>query len=141
MTWGPDATYEMVKIYLSPESADLWDEEASMDGGGDDRARVAAAESLLSELHSNKRQEPRHAILECYARMMSKDHHAIAEALNILGDLIIQDPNNVPAVLAVCTCHMLLRQVPKARNQLKRVEKMPYIASEADEFERSWLSD
>ena len=139
MTWGPDATYEMVKIYLSPESADLWDEEASTDGGGDDRARVAAAESLLSELHSNKRQEPRHAILECYARMMSKDHHAIAEALNILGDLIIQDPNNVPAVLAVCTCHMLLRQVPKARNQLKRVEKMPYIASEADEFERSWL--
>ena len=56
-----------------------------------------------------------------------------------LGDIIIQDPNNVPAVLAVCTCHMLLRQVPKARNQLKRVEKMPYNASEADEFERSWL--
>ena len=137
--WGPNAVYSMVEIYLSPESTDLWDEEAMMDGGGDDQARVAAAESLLAEVHPNRREEPRHVILECYARMMSKSQHSIAEAMNILGDIIIQDPNNVPAVLAVCTCHMLLRQVPKARNQLKRVEKMPYNASEADEFERSWL--
>ena len=34
---------------------------------------------------------------------------------------------------------MMLKQTPKARNQLKRVTKIPYKPDEGDEFERSWL--
>jgi len=34
---------------------------------------------------------------------------------------------------------MLLKQTPKARNQLKRVQKIAYKPDEAEEFERSWL--
>mmetsp|Transcript_26569 Transcript_26569/g.85194 ORF Transcript_26569/g.85194 Transcript_26569/m.85194 type:complete len:150 (+) Transcript_26569:142-591(+) len=34
---------------------------------------------------------------------------------------------------------MIIKQTPKARNQLKRIHKMQYNAEEADEFERSWL--
>lgn len=30
-------------------------------------------------------------------------------------------------------------QVAKARNQLKRVQKLPYVAAQADDFERAWL--
>jgi len=37
------------------------------------------------------------------------------------------------------TGFMLLKQTPKARNQLKRVQKIPYKPDEAEEFERSWL--
>ena len=33
----------------------------------------------------------------------------------------------------------MLKQTPKARNQLKRVTKIPYKPDEGDEFERSWL--
>lgn len=34
---------------------------------------------------------------------------------------------------------MLLKQTPKARNQLKRVQKIQYKPDEAEEFERAWL--
>lgn len=33
----------------------------------------------------------------------------------------------------------MLLQTPKARNQLKRVQKIPYKPDEAEEFERAWL--
>jgi hypothetical protein len=31
-------------------------------------------------------------------------------------------------------------QVPKARNQLKRISKLPFSPPEAEEFERAWLA-
>jgi tetratricopeptide repeat protein 21B len=33
----------------------------------------------------------------------------------------------------------MLKQTPKARNQLKRVQKIPYKPDEGEEFEKSWL--
>lgn len=33
----------------------------------------------------------------------------------------------------------MIKQTPKARNQLKRVQKIQYKPDEAEEFERSWL--
>lgn len=33
----------------------------------------------------------------------------------------------------------LLKQVPKARTQLKRLAKAPWALAEADDLERSWL--
>lgn len=50
-----------------------------------------------------------------------------------------QDANNVPVLLAMATGFMMLKQTPKARNQLKRVQKIQYKPDEAEEFERSWL--
>eukprot|EP00955_Chlamydomonas_euryale_P102383 365417-Chlamydomonas_euryale.AAC.4 len=34
---------------------------------------------------------------------------------------------------------MLIKQTSKARNQLKRVQKIPYKPDEHEEFEKSWL--
>jgi tetratricopeptide repeat protein 21B len=45
----------------------------------------------------------------------------------------------VPVLLAMATGFMMLKQTPKARNQLKRVQKIQYKPDEAEEFERSWL--
>ena len=35
--------------------------------------------------------------------------------------------------------HMILKQTPRARNQLKRIAKMRWSSEDADEFEQSWL--
>ncbi len=46
------------------------------------------------------------------------------------------------ACVCVCVCvagFMLLKQTPKARNQLKRVQKITYKPEEGEEFERAWL--
>lgn len=35
--------------------------------------------------------------------------------------------------------YMLLKQVPKARTQLKRLAKVPWAPAEAEDLERGWL--
>lgn len=45
----------------------------------------------------------------------------------------------MPALLAMATAYMMLKQTPRARNQLKRIAKMNWSILDADEFEKSWL--
>jgi tetratricopeptide repeat protein 21B len=71
--------------------------------------------------------------------MATKNQSQIEAALERLLDLANVDPNNVPVLLAMATGFMILKQTPKARNQLKRVQKIQYKPDEAEEFERSWL--
>ena len=47
--------------------------------------------------------------------------------------------DSVPALLAMAQACSLLKQVPKARTQLKRLAKAPWALAEADDLERSWL--
>lgn len=39
----------------------------------------------------------------------------------------------------MATAYMILKQTPRARNQLKRIAKMNWNIIDADEFEKSWL--
>lgn len=74
--------------------------------------------------------------------------------MNSLVDILNTDRNFVPALLGVGYllsfalpfylinvryAYLLLKQTPKARNQLKRIAKMPYSADDAEDFEMSWL--
>lgn len=63
-------------------------------------------------------------VLECYSMMATKIQGHVEAALDRLLDLANQDPNNVPVLLCMATGFMMLRQTPKARNQLKRVQKV-----------------
>jgi tetratricopeptide repeat protein 21B len=45
----------------------------------------------------------------------------------------------VGALVGVATGHMILKQTPRARNQLKRIAKTPWTSQEAESFERGWL--
>ncbi|XP_070247681.1 tetratricopeptide repeat protein 21A isoform X5 [Myotis yumanensis] len=47
--------------------------------------------------------------------------------------------DSVPALLAMAQAYMLLKQVPKARTQLKRLAKAPWSLAEAEDLEKSWL--
>ena len=47
--------------------------------------------------------------------------------------------DHVPALLGMATAHMILKQTPRARNQLKRIAKMNWNPIDAEDFERSWL--
>ena len=47
--------------------------------------------------------------------------------------------DSVPALLAMAQAYMLLKQVPKARTQLKRLAKAPWALAEAEDLEKSWL--
>lgn len=47
--------------------------------------------------------------------------------------------DSIPVLLAMAQAYMLLKQVPKARTQLKRLAKVPWTLDEAEDLEKSWL--
>jgi len=136
--WGSQAIFHMVEIYLNPDNDAVWEEKENANTPESQEA-VATARSLLGQVRPADMQTQRYRVLECYSRMSTKDMNQVEAALGTLLDMANQDPNNVPVLLAMATGFMLLKQTPKARNQLKRVQKIPYKPDEAEEFERSWL--
>lgn len=47
--------------------------------------------------------------------------------------------NEVTLLLGIASAHMLLKQVPRARNQLKIASKIQWTPENAGEFEQAWL--
>ncbi|MEW5313286.1 MAG: hypothetical protein WDW38_004868 [Sanguina aurantia] len=136
--WGAPSILHMVEVFLNPDNDAVWEEKENADTP-EGREAVNTARSLLSQVRPQDTQSQRFKVLECYAMMASKDKAEVEGALNRLLDMANIDPNNVPVLLAMATGFMMLKQTPKARNQLKRVQKVQYKPDEAEEFERSWL--
>jgi tetratricopeptide repeat protein 21B len=53
--------------------------------------------------------------------------------------VVKEDMESAPGLLAMATGMMLLKQSPKAKNILKRLQKMNYSAEDGDDLERGWL--
>jgi len=136
--WGTPSALHMAEIYLNPDNDAVWEEKENADTP-ESREAVATARSLLKQVRPQDTQSQRYRVLDCYALMAGKEKNEIEEALSLLLDMASQDPNNVPVLLAMATGFMMLKQTPKARNQLKRLQKIPYKPDEAEEFERGWL--
>ena len=51
----------------------------------------------------------------------------------------VQGRENVGAVMGMATAYQLLKQTPRARNQLKRVAKHSWNFEDAEHLERCWL--
>jgi len=141
--WGKQATMNMVDIYINPDGADLFAE--SNDAKGDNAEQLAAAEKLLEELKALTQSDPslslRVSVLEAYMLMASKNKSKIEQALNQLLVLVGTDATRdyVPALLCMANVFVLRSEPAKARNQLKRISKMPYDPEYSRDFERSWL--
>jgi len=136
--WGTQAIYSMVEIYLNPDNDTAWDDGATEGRPADNKEALQAATRLLAEVRVRP-LPTKHHILEAYALMATKNKNDIETALNNLVSLASKDPDSVPVLLAMAMAFHLLKQMPKARNNLKRVAKMPFNAAEADDFEKSWL--
>ena len=63
----------------------------------------------------------------------------LEKAASMLLELLGADRECVPAMVCLSQCYLMLKQAPKARNHLKRVAKMPFVAELAEDFERGWL--
>ena len=78
-------------------------------------------------------------MLELYPLIAAKSKSAVENAIAKAFEILEMDRENVPALLALATGYMILKQMPKARNQLKRIVKMNHAVEYAEEFERSYL--
>lgn len=138
--WGERALTHMVEIYLNPDNANLWEDEGSIVDAADDitqQEAVKTAEKLLEEYPNQESINFR--ILSCYATMATKKRPDVERAFQKLVEIVQENQDHVPSLLALSTALMMMKQTPKARNQLKRISKMPYDQEQADAFERCWL--
>ena len=134
--WGEQAVTMMIEIYLNPENETNWDDlELDERGGGEPGEEVRAAEKLLLELP----RSPRLQVLECYTLMAYKAKGHVETACAKLLELLNLEKDYLPAIVCLSQAYLMLKQAPKARNHLKRVAKMPFMASLVDDFERGWL--
>ncbi|XP_041858520.1 tetratricopeptide repeat protein 21B isoform X2 [Melanotaenia boesemani] len=147
--WGQNAVYNMIEIYLNPDNDTIGGEVfENLDGEignstekqESEQLAVRTAEKLLKEIkpqtlggHVQLR------ILENYCLLSTKQKANIEKALSVFTEVANNETDHVPALLAMATAYMMLKQTPRARNQLKRIAKMNWNIADADEFEKSWL--
>lgn len=146
--WGERALVNMIEIYLNPDNENLWEiteGSGGNDGGGantkEQTENIRIANTLLDELPSSKQERSAKVkVLEAYAVLAVKTKSMLDKAVQLFLEILESvDRDHVPALLGLATAYMLTKQQPKARNQLKRIAKMPYDQSLADDFERSYL--
>uniref|UniRef100_A0A8C9YUL6 Tetratricopeptide repeat domain 21B n=1 Tax=Sander lucioperca TaxID=283035 RepID=A0A8C9YUL6_SANLU len=147
--WGQNAVYNMIEIYLNPDNETIGGEVfENLDGEignstekqESEQLAVRTAEKLLKEL---KPQTPgghtQLRILENCCLLATKQKANVEKALSVFTEIANNEKDHVPALLAMATAYMVLKQTPRARNQLKRIAKMNWSLVDADEFEKSWL--
>ncbi|KAJ3295051.1 Tetratricopeptide repeat protein 21B [Borealophlyctis nickersoniae] len=157
--WGERALYNMVEIFLNPGNETIGGEalESVGDGGSGDATgghdveggggagktdtellAILTADKLLKELPQHPKSL-RTQVLECQALMATKQKPEIERALSRLMEILNVEREYVPALLGMAVAYMLLKQPPRARNQLKRISKMDWTDELADDFEKSWI--
>ncbi|XP_008584612.1 PREDICTED: tetratricopeptide repeat protein 21A isoform X1 [Galeopterus variegatus] len=147
-TWGQSATYYMVQICLNPDNEivggeafeSLAAESNSTDRKESEQHGVRTAEKLLREfcpLSAFSQTQLR--LLQSLCLLATREKANVEAALGTFIEMAQAEKDSVPALLAVAQAYMLLKQIPKARTQLKRLAKAPWAVAEADDLEKSWL--
>uniref|UniRef100_A0A6I8N4T4 Tetratricopeptide repeat protein 21B n=1 Tax=Ornithorhynchus anatinus TaxID=9258 RepID=A0A6I8N4T4_ORNAN len=147
--WGQNAIYNMIEICLNPDNETIGGEVfENLDGdlGNSSEKQesvqlaVRTAEKLLKELKPQTIQgHVQLRIMENYCLMATKQKSNVERALNTFTEIATSEKDHVPALLGMATAFMILKQTPRARNQLKRISKMNWNPIDAEEFEKSWL--
>uniref|UniRef100_A0ABI7YG35 Tetratricopeptide repeat domain 21B n=1 Tax=Felis catus TaxID=9685 RepID=A0ABI7YG35_FELCA len=147
--WGQNALYNMIEICLNPDNETVGGEVfENLDGDlGNSTEKqesvqlaVRTAEKLLKELKPQTIQgHVQLRIMENYCLVATKQKSNVEQALNTFTEIATSERDHIPALLGMATAYMILKQTPRARNQLKRIAKMNWNPIDAEDFEKSWL--
>ncbi|XP_075412150.1 tetratricopeptide repeat protein 21A [Tenrec ecaudatus] len=147
-TWGQSATYHMVQICLNPDNEivggealeNLMAENTRTEKDPEQHGGVRTAEKLLRECYPHSAMgQAQQRLLQGLCLMATRERGNVEEALNTFIHMAQAEKNNAAALLAMAQAYSLLKQVPKARTQLKRQAKAPWTPAEAEDLEKSWL--
>ncbi|XP_040213995.1 tetratricopeptide repeat protein 21B [Rana temporaria] len=147
--WGQNAIYNMIEICLNPDNdtvgGEVFDNLDGDIGNSTEKQEsvqlaVRTAEKLLKELKPQSLHgHIQLRIMENYCLMATKQKANVERALNTFTEVAAAEKDHMPALLGMATAYMILKQTPRARNQLKRIAKMNWNPAEAEEFEKSLL--
>ncbi|WAR05764.1 TT21B-like protein [Mya arenaria] len=148
--WGHQATFSMVEICLNPDSDTIGGEvfesvegevsqSESREKTDSEQMAVRTAEKLLKELKP-KPGDQRPQYLANMALIATKQKANVEKAINSFMEMVSDEKQeNVGALYGVAAGYMVLKQTPRARNQLKRVAKSNWNMVDAEDLEKSWL--
>ncbi|XP_065838597.1 tetratricopeptide repeat protein 21B-like [Oscarella lobularis] len=142
--WSERATYNMIEICLNPDNETMGGETfESIDVDANERqdtdvAAVRTAENLLKDLKP-KPGCRKFAVATAFTLVATKNKANVERALSQFVDIVANDRDHVPALYGMAVAYMVLKQTPRARNQLKRINKIPWNSIDGEEFEKSWL--
>ncbi|XP_063578196.1 tetratricopeptide repeat protein 21A isoform X14 [Pongo abelii] len=147
-TWGQSAIYHMVQICLNPDNEVVGGEAFENQGAESnymekkevEQQGVSTAEKLLHEFHPHSdSSQTQLRLLQGLCRLATREKANMEAALGSFIQIAQAEKDSVPALLALAQAYVFLKQIPKARMQLKRLAKTPWVLSEAEDLEKSWL--
>ncbi|XP_037703418.1 tetratricopeptide repeat protein 21A isoform X2 [Choloepus didactylus] len=147
-TWGQSATYHMVQICLNPDNEivggeafeNLVAESNSAEKKESEQHGVRTAEKLLREFYPHSASgQTQLRLLQALCLLATREKASVEAALGTFIEMAQAEKDCVPALLAMAQAYTLLKQIPKARTQLKRLAKAPWALTEAEDLEKSWL--
>jgi tetratricopeptide repeat protein 21B len=119
------------------------DSEVHADSSDTQEMALRTAEKLLKELRPRPGQQMvSYRLLQAMLELSAKSKVNVERALQDFMTLAAEDAEgreNVGAILGMAIAYQLLKQTPKARNQLKRVAKHSWNFEDAEYLERCWL--
>ncbi|ESO93623.1 hypothetical protein LOTGIDRAFT_189817 [Lottia gigantea] len=148
--WGNQAVYNMIEICLNPDNNTIGGEvfesvDTEYSNSATEREKldseqmaVRTAEKLLKECKP-KPGDIRHKLLDNMAKIATKQKPAVEKALNAFMEIASAERDHVGALYGMAAAYMVLKQTPRARNQLKRVAKNNWTMQDAEDLEKSWL--
>ncbi|XP_059246499.1 tetratricopeptide repeat protein 21A isoform X4 [Mustela nigripes] len=143
-SWGQSATYYMVQICLNPDNeivgGEAFENLVAESKKGSEQHGVRTAEKLLREFYPHSaRGQTQLRLLQSLCLLATREKANVEAALGTFIEMAQAEKESVPALLAMAQAYALLKQVPKARTQLKRLAKAPWALDEAEDLEKSWL--
>eukprot|EP00941_MAST-03F_sp_MAST-3F-sp1_P006174 g6174.t1 len=133
--WGKEAIEQMARVFIGEE---MWEEK-------EPRADASATQKVITSLLRSGEEsgmtggEKSFTILQCYGDLLSHNPKKINVTLRKCVQIIEKQKTYVPALLCMAIALAINKQGPKARNQLKRICKIPYKQKWGEEFENAYL--
>ena len=142
VTWGRLCMEAMISIYLDPAYLQLFEESGEASPSGSNS--LAAAQRLVDDLKTSPDIDERKiTVYQSWIHIHSRAKPQLEQAITMLAPLQPAKEDSggdyVPGLLAAAYAQFLLKQESKARNVLKRLNKLPFRSEDADEFEKAWL--
>ncbi|CAF0765805.1 unnamed protein product [Brachionus calyciflorus] len=140
--YGRLASIEMADLCLNPENEIRSDEDWRKKNLSQkqDSSKIAKETAIkLLQIAQDKPNDLKFRIMENYCHMHTNDKASLEKALENFAQLENIHKDHPSVLRGIAECYMLLKQVPKARNYLKRASTIPWNSDDADDLEKCWL--
>ncbi|VDN52304.1 unnamed protein product [Dracunculus medinensis] len=153
LEWGERAIYNMIEICLNPDNEIIGDEMLNHSEQTDKSAfklilkfqdikkNIYVYIYMIKELRYKPDLDYKYRLMEGFIMLASNNRSTVQQALNNFIEMAGEnrDVQNVGAILGCAKAYIILKQVPKAKAQLKRVVGYNWTLENADYLEKCWL--